>query len=283
MSKPSEKEEALPGGAERADTPGAGSTSPAPSEASSWIPRRLLRALSSFLLRRLPLRWCDRLVRFWIQTRLLFSRTILLMVGALFAGFSWLTIAQKVWQEEAVQGVILVQMLILAILLHMGVWEREREGKTLELLLIHIPEVRELVWLKVSVSLTWTVVLVLPFWGGFIWFAGIPLPRAFVYLVFSLSTAILAAFFTLVVASFVRGSLPAGIVALVLIFMLAGFMENKPPWHEYYNVFISPVEEDLTFRRAHRLVVNRVIVLGLIVATYRWLLHRLGRIEKWVA
>jgi len=142
---------------------------------SSIIPRGLAKKVHRLLERHLPPKVMDWLSQFWIQTRILFSRTLILMVVAMFAVFTWATIKEEIYKESDAFSFLILQSLALAILLHMNLWETEREGRTFELLIMRIPGVNRLIWFKMRVSLLWNFLLLLPFSLGFMWFLTIPL------------------------------------------------------------------------------------------------------------
>jgi len=251
---------------------------------SSILPRGLGKKIRRILERLLPFRWLDVVDQFWVQTRLLFSRTLLLMVAALFAFFTWGTVEQETFREKDAYGFLMLQSIALAILLHMNLWETEREGRTFELLMMRIPGRHRMIWFKLRVSLFWILVLSLPFFVGYMWFVNIPVYRGLVYLFFCMSLALFVALVTCVVASFVHISLASGIITTIFIWIMAVFfMAFRPPKREYYEIFIEPFIEDTgKFKSATALIVNRSILFFLIAFLYSWFYERLRKTEKWI-
>ena len=251
---------------------------------SSIIPRGLGKKIRRFLERLLPFRWLDLLDQFWVQTRLLFSRTLLLMVAALFVFFTWGTVERGTFRESEAYEFLIVQSIALAILLHMNLWETEREGRTFELLMMRIPGRHRMIWFKLRVSLFWTFALSLPFFVGYMWFVNIPVYRGLVYLFFCMSLALFVALVTCVVASYVHMSLATGIITTILIWIMAVFfMAFRPPKREYYEFFINPFVGDTgKFKGATALIVNRSILFFLIAFLYSWFYERLQKTEKWI-
>ena len=205
-------------------------------EMSSWIPYWVVRKLKRTAERRLPRPVWDGLCQFWVQTRLIFSRTILLVAGALLLAFTWgtiiMTIEGKTLRAIEVCGMLTSQAAILAIAMHMGLWETERDSRAFELLLMRIPNLHRLIWTKLRVSLTWAVMLILPFWLGFSWFATLTLSESLMVLACCLMAIVAAAMLTCVVSSFVQNSLAAGIMFLITIQHLqraAGFIPALSP------------------------------------------------------
>lgn len=254
---------------------------------SSIMPRFLSRWLGRAIERLLPLRWCDQLNQFRVETRLIFSRAILLLVGALFAFFTFIAFEQNTIREDDVFGILSFQVMILAILLNMNLWEMEREGRTFELLIMRIPSLHRLIWFKLRVSLFWLALLSLPFFAAYAWFVSIAFSHILLFYIFIVSYAVLVSFATCVVTSFVHHGLTAGIVTFILSSILVAFCKGFDyAWADYVRVFQHPFELKApaltTMQTVWRLVINRA-VLGLAVACfYGWLLRRLAKTEKWI-
>ncbi|HUT23557.1 MAG TPA: hypothetical protein VM492_04365 [Sumerlaeia bacterium] len=254
---------------------------------SSAMPRGLGRKLGRLLARTLPFKWVDALSQFWVQTRLLFSRSILLMVVAMFALFAWASIAQQISDESRALVLLVLQTAVLSILLHMNLWETEREARTFELLIMRVPSVHRLIWLKLRVSLFWTLVLPLPFFAAFSWFVSIPLTRCAIYLLFIQALAVFIALQTCVVASFVHRGLPTGIIVAVLFWILAGITEEAPlPYKDFYRPLINPFGKQFDavslLQQVKVLAVNRGVLLAAAACFYWWLHERLKKTEKWI-
>lgn len=251
---------------------------------SSFIPQGLRKKIGRFLERMLPLKWRDTLNHFWVQTRLIFSRTILLVLGAMFFFFTWGTIEQHTFKEKDAFLMLILQTNALAILLHMNLWETEREDRTFELLLMRIPNLHRLIRFKMRVSMFWVFVLSMPFFIGYTWFITIPIFRAFLYLFFCMSSALLSAFVTCVVTSFVHNSLATGIISVILLWITGGILnEGNLPKKGYYNFFINPYNEYVgIYEKAWILVINRIILFLVILIFYGWFNERLKKTEKWI-
>ena len=251
---------------------------------SSIIPRKLAKKLVLLAVKFLPFKWRDVLSRYWVQTRLLFSRTILILVVAMFAFFTWATIEQHTFREQEAFYFLMVQSIGLGILLHMGLWEKERDGRTFELLIMRIPRLHELIWFKLRVSLFWVFFLSLPFFIGYTWFISIPVWRMLVYLLFCMTVSLFAVFLTSVVSSFVHSSLATGIIAVILMWVMAGFLFNaRIPRIKYFQIFLMPFNERYgTFENFWLLFLNRLILLFIILALYGWFYERLKKTEKWI-
>jgi hypothetical protein len=256
---------------------------------SSIIPRGLAKKLRRLLERHLSPKVMDWLSQFWIQTRILFSRTLILMVVAMFAIFTWATIKEEIFKEGDAFRYLILQSIALAILLHMNLWETEREGRTFELLIMRIPGVNRLIWFKMRVSLLWNFLLLLPFSLGFMWFLTIPLWRELLYLFFLMTVAVFAALFTCVVSSFVKRGLPTAIIVAIILLMIASFTKfGHLPAREYFQFFIFPMNERLFENWSHKrlaimLIVNRLFLLCVAAHLYWWLYRRLQKTEKWIA
>jgi len=255
---------------------------------SSFIPRRLVRKCGRAVERALPPRVLDWLSQFWAQTRILFSRSLIMMLVAMFALFTWATIKQETFKENIVFGYLLVQSIALGILLHMSLWEMEREGRTFELLIMRVPGVHRLIWFKMRVSLMWNLLLLLPFFAGFLWFVTIPLWRGLIYLVFCLMAGVFTALLTCIVASFAKGGLPTAVIVAVILWMQAMVsFEGRLPYGEYYNIFIFPMTERYweNWSRARviiMLLVNRLFLLAMAGLLYWWLFRRIQKTERWI-
>jgi len=254
---------------------------------SSIIPRALVPKLGRLIERHLSLRRWDALNQFWIGTRLIFSRAILLLVAALFVFFSWIALVRNSVTENDAFGILSVQTVILAVLLNMNLWEIEREGRTFELLIMRIPSLNRLIWFKLRISLFWLVFLPIPFFAAFAWFFSIPFFHILLYFVFTLSYALLVCLVTCVVASFVHHGLTSGIVTFVLsAFAMAFFKEaHGLPYRDYYSLYKHPFEFATglsTAQTAWRMIVNRCFLLLVAAGFYAWLRRRLGKTEKWI-
>jgi hypothetical protein len=251
---------------------------------SSILPRGLRKKIDLFLERTLPLKWRDLLNQYWVQTRLIFSRTILLVLAAMFFFFTWGTIEQQTFKERDAFLMLILQTNALAILLHMNLWETEREDRTFELLLMRIPNLHRLTWFKMRVSLFWMFVLSMPFFIGYTWFINIPIFRAFLYLFFCMTSALLSAFVTCTVTSFVHNSLATGIISVILIWIIGALMdEGNLPKKDYYNFFINPFNEnDGIYEKYWILIINRILLFLFILVFFGWFNDRLKKTEKWI-
>jgi hypothetical protein len=252
---------------------------------SSIIPRGLAKKARRLMERRLPPKVIDWLAQFFIQTRILFSRTLILMVVAMFAIFTWATIKEEIFKEGDAFKFLILQSIALAILLHMNLWETEREGRTFELLIMRIPGVNRLIWFKMRVSLLWNFLLLLPFSLGFMWFLTIPLWRELLYLLFLMTVAVFVALFTCVVSSFVKRGLPTAIIVSIILTMISSF--THLPAGEYFQIFIFPMKESLLKDWSHKrlaimLIVNRLFLVCVAAHLYWWLYRRLRKTEKWI-
>jgi len=252
---------------------------------SSIIPRGLAKKARRLMERHLPPKVIDWLAQFWIQTRILFSRTLILMVVAMFAIFTWATIEKEIYKESDAFDFLILQSIALAILLHMNLWETEREGRTFELLIMRIPGVSRLIWFKMRVSLLWNFLLLLPFSLGFMWFLTIPLWRELLYLFFLMTVAVFVALFTCVVSSFVKRGLPTAIIVAIILTMISSF--THLPAGEYFQIFIFPMKESLLENWSHKrlaimLIVNRLFLVCVAAHLYWWLYRRLQKTEKWI-
>ena len=261
----------------------------APEAMASIIPRDLRRRLTGWIVGHLPLRWQDALSGFMVQTRLIFSRTILLMLAALIVWFSYLAIGKESHREQEVFWFLVVQGIALAILTGMNLWEAEREGKTFELLIMRIPSVHKLIWFKLRVSLFWMVVLSLPLLAAFNWFAELGWQKALYYELFTLKAALPALLLTCVVSSFVRQSLTTGIITIVIFWMTAGFTENANiPGLNYFRLFMAPwameewIKNDIWWRVTLKIGGNLAIYFATLIGLYRWLRNRLAKTEIWI-
>lgn len=238
----------------------------------------------------LPLRWADGLNHFLVETRLIFSRSIILLVAALFIGFLWFTIQEKVNKEDDVYFILLFQGFFLAILLNMNLWESERESHAFELLIMRIPNVNRLIWFKLRVSLGWAALLSLPFFAGFAFFVGIPLPRLLGYYVYCLMAMVLVALLTCIASSFVHHGLTAAIITVIAVYGSFGFLEGlrQAPFGRYFQIFRYPFQEDLVrynltiLQNAKWIILNRLIMIAAIIGMYAWLRRRLMKTEKWI-
>ncbi len=257
------------------------------------LPGWLKRRFHHFAEERIPLRWADRINRFRVQTRLIFSRAVLMLVLALFVAFTWIVVAQVVEEKflsEAEASIIFyVQVGILAIVLHMNLWEQERENRTFELLIMRVPETGRLIWLKLRVSLFWVFFLSLPFHIALCWFASLPVSHSLVHFLFAQTSGIGVALTTCAIASYVKRGLPTGLITAAVLWMFGGFTEvaNFFWFKDSMRPFTNPFHEErfmlLTdFEYVLVLVLNRLFVVGLIALAYIWLKTRLSQTEKWV-
>lgn len=256
---------------------------------STIIPARLRQRVTGWVVGHLPLSWQDALGGFMIQTHLIFSRTILMMLAALLVWFTYLAIGKKIHRVEEVYWFLIVQGIALAILTGMNLWEAEREGKTFELLIMRIPSVRQLIWFKLRVSLCWMVALSLPLLLAFWWFVELNWKKALLFELFTLKAALPALLLTCVVSSFVRQSLTTGIITIVIFWLTMGFTENAHiPGLDYFRLFMSPVDmaawikDDVWWRCALKIGGNLTIYFATLAGLYRWLSNRLAKTEIWI-
>ena len=258
-------------------------------EVAGRIGRAVAGRITGALQRRLPLRWWDSLYQFWIQTRLIFSRTTILFVAAQFVFFSWMTTVEELWAEDEVFKLLTFQSLALAVLLNMNLWVAERSERTFELMLMRMPDTDHLIWLKFRVSLFWLFVLPMPFYLGFVWFLDVPPIRCLAYFVFLVSSVVPVALLTCVLSCFVRFPLATGIIAFGLSGMVLGITTELGeefasrftgrirdiPLIFYMMPFLNPLfarREEIVqlkiFERAWLLIVNRLVLAAAIVALY---------------
>ena len=255
---------------------------------SSIIPRFLVRKAGLFIERHLPLRKWDMLNHFWVQTRLIFSRAILLLVLALTAFFSSIALGKAEYiNEEMVFELLIYQVSVLAILLNMSLWEVEREGRTFELLIMRIPNLHRLIWFKLRVSIFWMIALSIPFFAAYGWFLSIPFYRIFLFFLFIATFATLITFATCVVSSFVHHGLTSGIVTFILsTFVIAISRNARLPYIDFYSLAIQPFQLKTAglsvAQTVWLLIANRCVLLLVTAGFYFWLHRRLGKTEKWI-
>lgn len=285
-------------------------TAPPPKEMSSIISWQGIRKWAERWQNRLPLWIWDRIYWFVIQTRLLFSITIILIVAALMLLFIWATIAlaiamstpsiateiaSDVEREGAtlahiIHSVLFQQAVLLAIVMHMNQWEVERDDRTFELLIMRIPNIHRLIWFKLFVSITWVFILIFPVYVGLALFIDAPLLDGLSSLAYTLMTALTVALFTCVMASFVHHPLATGLITLILTFVGAAILDN-PTWPKPYamafQIFVYPpdifnpanIKDSLQVWYA---IANRVFYCFVTMGVYWWLYRRLGQTEKWI-
>lgn len=275
---------------------------PPPEEMSTLISRRKIREWAEVWQNRLPLWLWDRIYWFVIQTKLLFSVTIILIVGALMLLFIWATIglafamSQGMLQNEGASlaqlshGVLWQMAIFLTIVMHMNQWEVERDDRTFELLIMRLPNIHRLIWFKLFVSISWVFILIIPLYVGLSLFADISLMGGVSVLIFTLMSALLVGLATCVVASFVHHPLATGIITVILTFVGAAILDI-PVWPKPYayafQLFIFPpdlfdpekIKDSLQIWYA---IANRAFFLFAACSIYWWLYRRLSQTEKWI-
>lgn len=263
---------------------------------SSIVPRFLIRRIVGFIERRLPLPWWDVLSQFWVETRLIFSRAIVLLVLALFATFTWAALMNgERLNEKDVFNMLHYQGLILATLLSMNLWEVEREGRTFELLIMRIPNLHRLIWFKMRIAVFWIATIAMPFFLAYGWFLSVKPGHMIQYYLFIISYGALASFLTCIIASFVHQGLASGIVAFILMqilmFVETVMMENifrHSAYLDYFFTYLNPQDlhhpkETLTTVKTFWiLLANRLYLALAIAGFYWWLKRRLAKTEKWI-
>lgn len=260
---------------------------------SSIIPKRLIGKIKNYLSSRLSFGSQDFLSNSWIQTRLIFSKTIFLIVAALFVGFSIATISQKIHSQRQAFEILLFQISLLSIIMNLNHWGAERDNKTYEILVMKIPNTHSLIWMKLRVSLFWVCFLIFPFLIGFTWFVEIPILRSGFFYILLIMLSLVVSLITCVVSTIVRQELIAGIISLLLFFALAGLFEGLQGTKFAYSSFIynpyqirgffyafstDPFSKKLIF-----FFINRLFYLLTISGLYWWLYRRLSETEKWVS
>lgn len=254
---------------------------------SSVIPVKLIRKIRRKMEDYLPVKLVDRLDRFWVQTRLLFSKSMLAMVAGLLAFFIWVTIEMEVFRFSDILEFLFLQATALTILLHMGLWTREKEYGTYELFIMRLKRPSRVIWSKLTVSFIWTILLIMPFFIGLTWFVTMNFKAVLLCLLFLIPTAMLTAIFTCIVSTFVRSSLPAAIISGIILAIIAGILaKGQLPWSRYYNPFLNPLQEYFIENIPYRkqmvfIVVNRLSIITGIGLLYWWLYNRMKVSERW--
>ena len=268
------------------------------SETSSILPRELLRRAGRLAEARLPVKWWDGIIQFWVQTQLVFSRSTLMLAGGLLLFFYLQATGQmfnaatggsgQAGNPDSTAFVTLFMLgQVLAIMLNMNLWQAEREGRTYELLLMRVPSIHHLIWLKLRVTLIWLIIFPAPLYAGYAWFLDIAISRMLLYWLFATTGCLLTAVLTCVVSSFVRHGLTTGIIAAAVAIPFAVISTNAPlPYHLYYAAMLDPFGTNLDGLRLWKylriLIVNRLIFVAVGVALYWWLHTRLQKTEDWV-
>jgi hypothetical protein len=255
---------------------------------------RLLERLASgaWIERALPLPIWDAVFRFYFQTRVIFSRATLLLVAALLVSMSIPILTGEIRDIDDVFGFVTFQTMVLAILIHMNLWQTEREERTFELLVMRVPSVHRLIGLKLGVSLAWLTVLAAPPPIGFAWFLDLPLGELATIGVFALTAAYFVALLTCAIGSLVRSPLATGVVAFVAsMFMFGisqGLSEARDVWKyaPCFAPFLYPFGDAFSAHsfgwKVLLLSLNRAFVLALCGLLYAFLYDRLSRTEKWI-
>ena len=254
---------------------------------SSIVPRFLRLRLGAWFERRLSLRSWDRVNQFWVQSRLVFSKAIVLMVVAMLGFFSFVCIAQGLYEVRRIFPIVIFVFVLLAVLLNMGLWETERDGRTFELLLMRVPTVDGLIWFKLRVTLIWMLVLALPIPLGLLWFTGMNSWHLALIVLFNAFIGVMVALLVNVVSTFIRHSIAAGVVSLFISIFLISFFAGAPlPYRNFYNPVIDPVyqmPDGFTLPRwIWTMTVNRGAMLLVAGGFYWWLRRRLGKTELWI-
>jgi len=256
---------------------------------SSFIPPALRRWVVSSLEKRLSLRSLDRLNHFWLQTRLIFSKTAMAVVLGVLVFFTWITIAREISSEREAFEFLQVMVVLITVVLHMSLWESERDARTMELLLMRVSSPIRLIRMKMTISLFWTMFFVMLLLAGLAWFLDMHLLVFLKALLFLSTAAVFVAMFTCVVATFIHRSLPTGIVSGIIIFFLMGvFSEiHRLGWGMVINIFCIPFFRDdygyTNWQIFKYWATNRILLIILLINLFVWLKNRLGRTQSWVA
>ena len=259
-------------------------------EMSSIFPRAWRRALARMLRGRLPVRLWDECVLFWVQTKLIFSRAIVLILLALLAAFTYITVFQLRWEQDDLYDVLVAQAVALAVLVHMQLWETERDGRTYEMLMMRIPSLHGLLWSKLHVSLAWAFFFLSLFTVAYGWFGSMPVHVVLVCMLFLFMTVLLVGLFTCVVSTFIRHGLTAGAVAVIVSFVAIAFTKETFRTGKLLRLQLVLNPFDKQFEAPHltltdylsTLLWNRGLVVLLCVGLYLWLVRRLSFTEKWI-
>ena len=275
---------------------------PSPEKMSTLISRQAIRRWAERAQNHLPLWLWDRIYWFAIQTKLLFSLTIILVAGAMMLYFILVTgvlafqLANDGLNEipleppELVYSFLLQMVIFLAIVMHMNQWEVEREDRTFELLIMRIPNIHRLIWFKLFVSTSWVFILTLPMFFGLAWFAGMPILSGLASLLFALMAALVVGVFTCVIASFVHHPLATGILTFVLVSIAANIMDAQAwpaPYAWAFRMFVYPpaLFDDANIKDSWQLwylLFNRSFFVFVALSIYWWLYRRLSATEKWI-
>ncbi|OPZ09235.1 MAG: hypothetical protein BWZ08_00563 [candidate division BRC1 bacterium ADurb.BinA292] len=230
---------------------------------------------------RLPPTLRDALMIFHVQTQLIFSRTILLILACVFAFFTWLAIVAGIHQPNQAYDFLALQSIVMGLLTCMNLWSAESDGGTLELLMMRMRGPGHLIWFKLRVALVWMMILSFPLFAGLGWFVDLGLGRLLVFWVFSMMAALPMMLLTCVVTTFVRNGLTASVLAVVMAVPVAALTENVPlRWIRFFRLFIPPyklLEESLP-----TILGNRLMWLAAVACLVWWLYNRLRRVERWI-
>jgi hypothetical protein len=254
---------------------------------SSIIPRAFLNKMKNIVEERLSIKWRDYFIHFNVQTRLIFSKSILLILLALFIFFSWITIEGLKSKTGEVFNSLHLFVMYLAILMNMNLWEAERDKKTYELLIMRVSNIHKFIWMKLSVSMIWALILLIPFWLGFTWFGSLSLLNSLLIVLFCIMEIIIITLITCVISSLVHHELLTGIVAFFVVFSISELFHI--PQNGYIDLFINIFNDKYSFfnytlfRFIRLYVLNRLFFIVLCAGIYLWLYRRMEDTEKWAA
>jgi hypothetical protein len=238
---------------------------------SRWVLRRLRDA-----------RWWRRLGRWsanaahllWLSSRLTLGTQALVLIAAAIGVFAYAALSEAVSTKEAVFSRLLLVETVVFVILSMGLLPREKEGRTLEVLLTSARSRHALILMKFVPVLLFVAVIAAGLTLGFYWLTGGVFSWAKMWAIPYL-LAVTVGVLTVALSMHLRNQYAAAVVAL-LVAVVFGIL-----WFEPFTTFYdAPVRRMM--RSQPNLMVNRALVAVVFGFLYDHSVRRLRRVELWM-
>jgi ABC-type transport system involved in multi-copper enzyme maturation permease subunit len=210
----------------------------------------------------------------WFSSRVTLGIQAPVLIAIAIGVFVYCALGQKVSDPPSIFRLLLSVETVLFVLLSMGLLPREKEGKTLELLLVCARSRHGLLLLKFAPVCLFMAGLALGlttafYWlaGGFPWFKMLWVPY-----VLAATVGIL----TVVLTTYLRNQFAAGAVALVVAVVLAVL------WLDPMRTFYDLGTERIIMQTRPNLTMNRVLLAAAFGFLYDHAVRRLKHVELWM-
>ena len=210
----------------------------------------------------------------WFSSRLTLGIQAIVLAAIAVGIFIYCALGEKVASPERLFRLLLSVETVFFVILSMGLLPREKEGKTLELLLVCSRSRHGLLLHKFVPVCLFVAAIALGLTSAFYWLTGGFSWGKMLYIPYGLAATV--GILTVVLTTYLRNQFAAATVALLVAVVVTTL------WFDPMRQFYGLPTERLFMRTRPNLTMNRLLVAIVFVFLYDHAVRRLRHVELWM-